>query len=519
MGVCVSKSKYIRTQSLSTKSNLTNMISVSTRKNDNLIFIKVNYDGMITEVSDNFLKMFEWDRSDIIWKSVTVLMNNKNIVEAHMKTFMELKNGTYNYDEKSVVIHKLIVTVKGKNTTNKAHIVVYNNYTYMTVVFKMFDNTVIKDFNNIDIVPRITHDVRNHLHSSDSGLSLLLDYENNNSGSKEEKNNIIKSILASNIQISELISTNIELYQMTLGFIKNKWVNLDKLISDITNLVTTVYTSNNIKLCVKQNVKKVEIYTVEFALKSILSNLVTNAFKYTTTGFININCILKPNIHGSMCTCKFIIENTSSEFPQSVKDYLLDNSSYDQVTNVIGTGIGIKIIKNMLKVIGGDITIDSNNDIVTIEITVTSRYKISHKSPNILNRVIEKRNMNINETVLIVDDNKISVSVLNKILGGNKVYVAYNGLEGLNIFRTHRDINIIFMDIHMPVMDGIEATKEIRKLCPHIVIVCISANDDLSVSDRKLFDLMLCKPFSKNNVINIMKTISSMSSMSSMSKN
>ena len=105
---------------------------------------------------------------------------------------------------------------------------------------------------------------------------------------------------------------------------------------------------------------------------------------------------------------------------------------------------------------------------------------------------------------LICEDSKINAHILSKILGGIGIVSEYaeNGIEGLKLAREN-DYDVIFMDIRMPVMDGLTATTEIRKFDSDTPIIALSANayeEDIEKSIEAGMNAHLSKPFDKRNI-------------------
>jgi len=110
------------------------------------------------------------------------------------------------------------------------------------------------------------------------------------------------------------------------------------------------------------------------------------------------------------------------------------------------------------------------------------------------------------KNILIVDDEQINRYLLKHyVLNKNiNIFEAGNGKEALKIFNEEQ-IDLIFMDIMMPVMDGIDATIEIKKINPELPVIAISAHLDLESDKLNCFDIKLSKPINKKIFNNIIK--------------
>ncbi len=112
--------------------------------------------------------------------------------------------------------------------------------------------------------------------------------------------------------------------------------------------------------------------------------------------------------------------------------------------------------------------------------------------------------------ILIAEDDRISYEYLKEILRDEKaeIFLAKTGFEAVEICKNNADINIVFMDIKMPVMDGHEATKEIKKFRPDLPIIAQTAyalDDERETILHEGFDAYLAKPIQRKEVQTILK--------------
>jgi len=242
-------------------------------------------------------------------------------------------------------------------------------------------------------------------------------------------------------------------------------------------------------------------------LEQVTTNLLNNAFKFTDTGHVNFEYILKDG------KLEFRIEDTGMGIPLNMHEKIFDR--FRQVENTYGkgtegSGLGLSISKAYIELMGGKIWVESEPDkgsvfsfclpAVPEEKKVVSKKK--HPDP-----IFEKQ---IN--VLVAEDDEVSFMYLEVILKkcGCKILHARNGLEAVQLFKDHPDINIVLMDMKMPEMDGLEATKEIKKLRPEIPVIAQTAY--VTETDKqKAFDAgcsdFITKPIKKDELFEIIKTL------------
>ena len=150
-------------------------------------------------------------------------------------------------------------------------------------------------------------------------------------------------------------------------------------------------------------------------------------------------------------------------------------------TQYQGTGLGMAITKNIIELMDGSIEVESvyqkgSKFTIFIPFFINSRYQ---------EKILEKAEMNISDIhILLVDDNELNLDVAKELLEseGARVTTAWNGKEALDIFADEKvgTFDVIIMDIMMPVMNGLDATRSIRQLnkkdAQSIPIIAMTAN-------------------------------------------
>ena len=238
-------------------------------------------------------------------------------------------------------------------------------------------------------------------------------------------------------------------------------------------------------------------------LKQILLNLVSNAVKFTHHGSVTVSAATE----GEMVVVK--VKDTGPGLAPEALASLFSRYRQSEATeaqNSLGTGLGLTISKELLELMGGTIGADS-------EERVGSTFWFSFP----LTIAQSKQDVNLSGTaddagtskqfkakVLVVDDNQINQEVMALQLEtfGVSPTFASNGLESVNRLTTE-SFDIVFMDYQMPVMDGLTATREIRKidarLGRHTLIIALTANVMESQREECLqagMDQYLAKPIS-----------------------
>jgi signal transduction histidine kinase/DNA-binding response OmpR family regulator len=220
------------------------------------------------------------------------------------------------------------------------------------------------------------------------------------------------------------------------------------------------------------------IYGDETRIRQIIINIVNNAVKYTARGYVSVS-FYRDTREGDYLV--FSVEDTGIGITQeNIPKLFRTFQQFDQEKNrgIVGTGLGLSITKNLVNLMGGEITVDSEygkGSIFTIRLPLIEgdEAKIKHKE------VAERITAIEPVQVLVVDDNPINLTVALGFLATHNIYpdTALSGPEAIEKIKAKR-YDMVFMDQMMPGMDGIETTQAIRALgsSGEIPIVALSAN-------------------------------------------
>jgi CheY-like chemotaxis protein len=244
-------------------------------------------------------------------------------------------------------------------------------------------------------------------------------------------------------------------------------------------------------------------------LIQILSNLLNNSLKFTKNGKIEFGYYLK---NGSV---EFQVSDTGIGIS---KDKLLKIfERFYQIESSIsrqfgGTGLGLSICQAYAGLLNGKITVESELGEGSI-FYLTLPFRVDSSDLNIIDNQDYKDNKSnipfMGKTLLVAEDDDINFLVVKKSLelNGFKLIRAENGKEAVEICKNNNNIDIILLDLKMPVMDGLEAMKLIKEFRPDMIFVALSAY--AFDSDRKNALELGCsdyisKPFSKKELLEVL---------------
>jgi signal transduction histidine kinase/CheY-like chemotaxis protein len=247
-----------------------------------------------------------------------------------------------------------------------------------------------------------------------------------------------------------------------------------------------------------------------YRLNQVLLNLVSNAVKFTHRGSVVIECRASGplNVGESQCI-QIRVKDTGIGMSQAFIDRLFDKFSQEDrsVTRKYGgTGLGMSISRQLVELMKGQIQVRSRKGegtemLLTIPFLRGEENHLQQEDKTIADFAIFE-----GKRILLAEDNEINRLIATTVLGnyGAAIDVAVNGLEALEILH-HTHYDLVLMDVQMPVMDGLEATRKIRmEMGLSIPVIAFTANAIKGEIDICLASGMndyISKPFEEDKLI------------------
>jgi signal transduction histidine kinase/CheY-like chemotaxis protein len=283
-------------------------------------------------------------------------------------------------------------------------------------------------------------------------------------------------------------------------------LNTETVINDQMKYIYTFFkpeaVKKGVKLIYHTGLSDLEsnVWTDREKLYAILTNLVKNAIKFTSKGFIEIGYVRKGNF------LEFSVKDTGVGIRQDKREMIFER--FRQVSeslsrNYEGAGLGLAISKAFVEIMGGKIWVES-------ELGAGSSFFFAipfvpqkiDKPTNIENELKEWEKLNIRGLkIVIAEDDAISYLYLSKLTKsiGSEILKIRTGTDAVEVCRTNPDVDLVLMDIQMPEMNGYEAARRIREFNKSLVIIAQTAlslkGDRGKVLDAGFTDLLI-KPFS-----------------------
>lgn len=242
-------------------------------------------------------------------------------------------------------------------------------------------------------------------------------------------------------------------------------------------------------------------------LYSILLNLIKNAIKYTDQGTIEIG--YKLLTEDSQSFVEFYVSDTGIGIPEHQQKAIFERFIQADIVDRQareGTGLGLSISKAFVEMMGGSLRLESNPEKgSTFYFTIPyAPLQPTLKTATVV-KALNDYGIPNNLKILIAEDDKISQKLLTLILApiSRELLIAQNGEEAVNHCKANPDIDIIMMDIQMPIMNGFEATKQIRAFNTTVAIIAQTAfalaGDEEKIKNAGC-NSYLNKPIKKENL-------------------
>ena len=341
-----------------------------------------------------------------------------------------------------------------------------------------------------DFLSNMSHDIRTPMNAI-IGMTSLIRHD---TGNKAKVIEYADKIDISSQHLLGIINNVLDMSKIEAG--KTVFKYTDFSILDFITELNTIFHSqidekNQTLTIIKENIRHEWVNGDQVHLMQIFSNLVSNAVKYTQEGgkiqFLVEECETKSSVYAKY---RFLVSDNGMGMSADFKDTIFDafTRAESSMTNKIqGTGLGMAITKNLVEAMGGTIDVESELSqgscfevLIDLRIAedrfVSSAERVEKDEPagNVLKGM----------RFLCAEDNELNAEILMELLKieGAECTICENGKRVLEAFEQSApgDYDMILMDVQMPVMNGYEATKAIRRssheLAKTIPIIAMTAN-------------------------------------------
>lgn len=366
-----------------------------------------------------------------------------------------------------------------------------------------------------EFLAMMSHEIRTPMNGVIGMTDLLLE----SPGLTEEQRDYIEIIRKSGDSLLAIINDILDFSKIEAGKteLADEPFDLRDIVTESVNLVKPLIRNKNldIQLVVDPHIPAL-LYGDAYRMKQVLINVIGNAVKFTPEGRVEVEVKVKAKELGKV-QLYFKVKDTGIGIPLENREHLFE--PFYQLDNFMtrkpqGTGLGLAISKRLVQLMQGDIWIEESSEPGTTFLftawfkTMNSGDLTSLESQQIQNKSDYLR-------ILIAEDNEINQLVLRKIIEkrGHLVDCVGNGREAFEAVRDGA-YDLLFMDVHMPKMNGFEATKLIKQSIPpdkRPYIIAVTANALRGDKEKCLnegMDNYISKPIKSESILKLIEEYS-----------
>ena len=283
-------------------------------------------------------------------------------------------------------------------------------------------------------------------------------------------------ICRSSNQLLSIIEDIVNISKIEAGLIEawEKETSVSKIISNVYDQLQIKAAEKEIKFRYNTSLQESEtlVITDETKLTQVLTNLVDNAIKFTEKGHVEFGCSLKDGF------LKFYVADSGTGIDPDKFEIIFERfhqveTEHSQTKG--GMGLGLPISRSFVELLGGEIWVESTPGSGSIFFFTIPWKPVSNVQKKIPDR--EEVGLKDRQTILVAEDEENNFELTKVILSMYDVEIlhAWDGQQALEMARDNPDIDLVLMDIKMPVMNGYDSTREIKKLRPKLPVVALTA--------------------------------------------
>ena len=367
-----------------------------------------------------------------------------------------------------------------------------------------------------EFLQRMSHDIRTPINGICGMLDVADHYANNIEKQAEcrakikEASNLLLELVNEVLDMSKLESDEVVLEKIPF--------NLRSIFEEILVVIEQVAAEQNIKIVDKE--KEVTHWNLIGSpghVKRILMNILSNAVKYNKeNGYIYTSCREIPSEQPGMATIEFVCQDTGIGMEGAFQKRIFEPFAQEHAgsrTKFAGTGLGMPITKKLIEKMGGTITFESEKGVGTT-FMIQIPFRIDTEADTRIKQEERSKASIQGLHILLVEDNDLNMEIAEFVLEneGAIVIKAENGKEAVDIFQSSGigECDAILMDIMMPVMDGLTASRIIRAMdrldARTIPIIAMTANaftEDKIKAKEAGMDEHIAKPLDRRVLVEV----------------
>ena len=356
-----------------------------------------------------------------------------------------------------------------------------------------------------EFLSTVSHELRTPLNAI-NGLTHLLITEN----PKKSQLKYLSSLKFSGTYLLTFINEILEINRIDSGTVVAEKIafNLRQLLGNIHNSMSELAVENNNNFIVEIDPEIQEnLLGDPTKLSQIFINLINNALKFTSNGKVSVIAKSETAEEGKV-SINFKIIDTGIGIPKEKQSAIFDSFAQGSIEinrKYGGTGLGLNIVKKLIKIMGGRIFLESEVDrgsTFSFSLNFDQGCEVAAYSEDVYDD-----NVFINKSVLLIEDNKINQMITQKMLKNKQILcdTIDNGEEAIAVMK-QKTYDLVLMDIHLPGINGTIATQMIREFNKHtpiIALTAISLNENREMLMSYGMNDVITKPFDPENFYKI----------------
>ena len=355
----------------------------------------------------------------------------------------------------------------------------------------------------------MSHEIRTPLNAIEGFTRIIVEPD-----SEEERMKYYQIVESNNQRLSSLINEILDLSRVESGEIqiKKDMTDINQLCENIKQLFK-FRCPDSLKLEFEKPMMTVMMNTDANRLIQVFSNLISNALKHTTMGSITYGF----RVINEMKEIEFFVKDTGSGIEPEFIDQIFNAYASQDAEQQKGYGLGLALCKIIVEKLGGTISVESTVNIgstftfvLPFEGTVGGvNQEHTTSTTNVRTIRVSARSDEMNQKTILVAEDEDSNYELVKIVLQKRYHLlrAHNGIEAVNLNEDERP-DLILMDIRMPEMNGLDATRIIKEINHDTPVIALSAYAfEENIREAKLAgcDEFMAKPFRVENLIEVVK--------------